>query len=156
LLVEADYVAGGVAEPGSDLGGVGADGLDDFALVGEDGVEGGGHALAHDVEQKAGLGGGRASEDEGAADLAGGVVKGGAAIAAFADGPVEDLVVEVGGARDVGGGEFDVADFSVGGGGEHGCRGRRHFSRGGDVGQGCAGERTPAAKAGFSLRLRHG
>jgi hypothetical protein len=75
LLVEADYVAGGVAEPGSDLGGVGADGLDDFALVGEDGVEGGGHAVAQDVKQKAGLGGGRASEDEGAADLAGGVVR---------------------------------------------------------------------------------
>ena len=54
------------------------------------------------------------SQDEGAADLAGGVVKGGAAIAAFADGPVEDLVVEVGGARDVGGGELEVADFSVG------------------------------------------
>jgi hypothetical protein len=65
LLVEADNVAGGVAEPGSDLGGVGAHGLDDFALVGEDGVEGGGHAVAHDVKQKAGLGGGRASEDEG-------------------------------------------------------------------------------------------
>ena len=46
LLIEADYVAGGVAEPGSDFGGVGADGLDDFALVGEDGVEGGGHAVA--------------------------------------------------------------------------------------------------------------
>ena len=65
MLVEADYVAGGVAEPGGDFGGVGADGLDDFALVGEDGVEGGGHAVAHDVKQKAGLGGGRASEDEG-------------------------------------------------------------------------------------------
>src|SRR5437016_14480732 len=65
LLVEADYVAGGVAEPGSDLGGGGADGLDDFALVGEDGVEGGGHAVAHDVKEKAGLGGGRAAEDEG-------------------------------------------------------------------------------------------
>jgi len=138
LLVEADYVAGGVAEPGGDFGGVGADGLDDFALVGEDGVEGGGHAVAHDVEQKAGLGGGWASEDEGAADLAGGVVKGGAAIAAFADGPVEDLVVEVGGARDVGGGELEVADFSVGVGGGHlgGC----HFNGGGGVGQ---GERRP-------------
>jgi hypothetical protein len=44
FLVEADYVAGGVAEPGSDFGSVGADGLDDFALVGEDGVEGGGQA----------------------------------------------------------------------------------------------------------------
>ena len=138
LLVEANYVAGGVAESGSDFGGVGADGLDDFALVGEDGVEGGGHAVAHDVKQKAGLGGGRASEDEGAADLAGGVVKGGAAIAAFADGPVEDLVVEVGGARDVGGRELEVADFAVGGGGGHlgGC----HSNGGGGVGQ---GERRP-------------
>jgi len=117
LLVEADYVAGGVAEPGSDFGGIGADGLDDFALVGEDGVEGGGHAVAQDVKQK----GGRASEDEGAADLAGGVVKGGAAIAALADGPVEDLVVEVGRARDVSGGELEVADFSVGGCGGHGA-----------------------------------
>src|SRR2546429_8012851 len=104
LLVEADYVAGGGAEPGSDFGGGGSDGLDDFALVGEDGVEGGGHAVAHNVKQKAGLGGGRASEDEGTADLAGGVVKGGAAIAAFADGPVEGLVVEVGGGRGGGGG----------------------------------------------------
>src|SRR2546429_3014785 len=112
LLVEADYVAGGVAEPGSDFGGVGSDGLDDFALVGEDGVEGGGHAVAHNVKQKAGLGGGRASEDEGAADLAGGVVKGGAAIAAFADGPVEDLVVEVGGAGGGGGGGLEGGSFS--------------------------------------------
>jgi hypothetical protein len=65
LLVEADNVAGGIAEPGGDLGGVGGDGLDDFALVGDDGVEGAGHAAAQDVKQKAGLGGGRASEDEG-------------------------------------------------------------------------------------------
>ena len=43
--------------------------------MGEDGVEGGGHAVAQDVKQKAGLGGGRASEDEGAADFAGGVVR---------------------------------------------------------------------------------
>jgi len=36
-------------------------GWDDFALVGEDGVEGGGYAVAQDVKKKAGLGGGRAS-----------------------------------------------------------------------------------------------
>src|SRR5438128_3341737 len=34
MLVEGDYVSGGIAEAGGDLGGVGADELDDLASVG--------------------------------------------------------------------------------------------------------------------------
>jgi hypothetical protein len=118
-LVEADDVSCGIAEAGGDFGGVGADGLDDFAAVSYDRVHRCGYAAYHDVNEEAGFCRGRATEDPSAVDFADGVVKGSAAIAAFADGPAEDLFLEVGGAGDVGGGHFDIADFSV-------CKGGRH------------------------------
>src|SRR3989442_12064784 len=64
LLAVGDYVSGGVAEAGGDLGGVCADGLDDFASVGDVGVVGGGHAKSPPFfrkarEQKDGAPGGR-------------------------------------------------------------------------------------------------
>lgn len=120
FLVEADYVAAGIAEAGGDLGGVSAEWLHDVAAGGDDGVQGGGHAVHHDVEQQAGLGGGRASKDPGAADFAGGVVKGGGAVSAFADVLAEGTAVEVGGAGNVGSGHFEVADLAVGARGGHG------------------------------------
>jgi hypothetical protein len=93
--------------------------LDDFAAVSYDRVHRCGYAAYHDVNEEAGFCRGRATEDPSAVDFADGVVKGSAAIAAFADGPAEDLFLEVGGAGDVGGGHFDIADFSV-------CKGGRH------------------------------
>ena len=114
FLVQPDYVAARIAEAGGDFGGVGAEGLHDLAAGGDDGVQGGGHAIHHDVEQQAGLGGGRASEDPGAADFAGGVVKGGGAISALADVPAEGAAVELGRARNVGGGHLEITDLAVG------------------------------------------
>ncbi len=55
LLVEADDVSCRVAEPRSDLGRVRADRLHELASVGDDRVKGGGHAVNHDVNEKAGL-----------------------------------------------------------------------------------------------------
>ena len=55
LLVEADHVSSRVAESGSDLGGVRADGLDELAAIGDDRVNRGGHAVHHDVKQQPGL-----------------------------------------------------------------------------------------------------
>src|SRR6266481_1334465 len=120
LLVEADDVSCRVAEPGSDLGCVRADWLHDFAAMGDDDVNGGGHTVNHDVKQQAGLGGGRTAEHPRAAHFAGSIVKSGATVAAFADVPAEDAFIEIGRARNVGGGHFDVTDFTVGKFGRHG------------------------------------
>ena len=58
------------------------------------------------------MAGGR--REPGTADLAGGVVKGDAAVIARADAPLEDALIEVRRAGYIGGRQFDVADFSVG------------------------------------------
>src|SRR6266481_9677570 len=114
LLVEADDVSSRIAEAGRDFWGVRADWLHDFAAMGDDDVNGGGHTVNHDVKQQAGLGGGRTAEHPRAAHFAGSIVKSGAAVAALADVPAEDAFIEIGRARNVGGGHFDVTDFTVG------------------------------------------
>jgi hypothetical protein len=58
MLVEADDVTCGVAEARGYLGSVGADGLNDFAAMGDDGVHGRSHAVHHDVKEQAGCCGG--------------------------------------------------------------------------------------------------
>jgi hypothetical protein len=45
--------------------------------------------------------------------LAGRIVKSSAAIAAFPDGPAEDLLIEIGRARNVRGGHLDVTNLSI-------------------------------------------
>ncbi len=55
LLVESNDVAGRVPEPRGDLGRVHADGLHDFASVGDYGVDGPCDAVDHDVEEEARL-----------------------------------------------------------------------------------------------------
>jgi hypothetical protein len=84
VLVEADDVSARIAEPGGDFGGVGADRLHDFAAMGYNGVNSGGHTINHDVKEEAGLSRGRAAEHPRAAHFAGGIVKSGAAVAALA------------------------------------------------------------------------
>jgi hypothetical protein len=55
LLVEADHVAGGIAETSRYLGRIGADGLHDLAAVDLDGIDSRGHAVNHDVNEQARL-----------------------------------------------------------------------------------------------------
>jgi hypothetical protein len=123
LLIEAQDVAGGVAETGGDFGSVGANGLYDFAAVSDYGLYGFRDAVDHDVDEQAGSWRGRALEYPGSTDFVDRIVEGEVAVATLADVPSEDSVVEVGGAGDVGGGHFDVADFSVGAGWGHGGSG---------------------------------
>src|SRR2546428_14104779 len=59
LLVEADDVSRGIAETRSHLRRVRADRLDERASVSNDGVDGRGHAVPHDVDEQAGLRGRR-------------------------------------------------------------------------------------------------
>lgn len=81
--------------------------------VGDDYLNGGGHTIEHQVQQKARGRGRWASENPGAARLAGCVVKGGRAIAALPDVSAEDALVKLRRAHDIGGGHLDVADFAV-------------------------------------------
>lgn len=118
-MIEADDVAAGIAEAGCDLRGVYSDGLDDVAPVRHYSVDGCGYAVHHDVDHEAGLRGGWPSLHPGTAYLANCVIKSGSAVAALADLPAEDFVVEIGGAGYVRGGYLDVTDFSVSEGGWH-------------------------------------
>jgi hypothetical protein len=96
LLEEADYVSCGIAEPGSDFGRVATDRLHALASVSDDRVQGGSHAVYHDVKQKARPRGGRTPGNPGAAHFADRIVKRCAAIPAFPDVPAEDAFVELG------------------------------------------------------------
>ena len=75
MLVEAENVAAGIAETRGNFWGVGADGLCDFAAIGGDRGDGGGHIVNHDVNHEAGSCGGRAIEDPHAADFVDAVVE---------------------------------------------------------------------------------
>src|ERR1700731_4582106 len=83
LLVEADHVSSRVAESRSDLGRVRADRLNDLAPIGDDGFNGSGRAVDHDVNEKAGLCGWRTPKKPSAAHLARRVVKGDVTITAL-------------------------------------------------------------------------
>src|SRR6202022_1026854 len=113
MLVDAEDIAGGVAEVCGDLAGVASDGLYDLSSQGGDCIAGGGDAVDHDVDEEARGGGGRPLEGPGAADLADGVVEGEAAVAAVPKAPAEGLPVEGRGEGDVEGRDFDGADFAV-------------------------------------------
>src|SRR5258708_6221218 len=113
VFVDAEAVAAGVAEVSDDLAGVGVDGQDDLAAVGGDEVDGGGGAVDHDGDDDAGVGEWAAVENPHAADLDA-VVEGYGAVAVLAQLPAEDVGVEGGGDGRIGGGDFEVEDFSVG------------------------------------------
>jgi len=89
LLVQAEDVSTRVEEARRDLRRVCADRLRNLTPVGDDSVNGVGHTIDHHIQQKAGCRGRWASENPGAAYLAGCVVKGGLAIAALPDVPAE-------------------------------------------------------------------
>ena len=55
FLIQADHVSCRVAEPRRDLGCVHADRLRDLSPIGDDHFKGRGHAVHHDVNEKAGL-----------------------------------------------------------------------------------------------------
>ncbi len=101
LLVDAEDVAGGISEAGGDFGVVASDGLGDLASGGGDGLDCCGGIVDHDVDEEARIDRWLAVEDPGAADLAGGVVKGCAPVASLADVPAKDGLVELGGVGDV-------------------------------------------------------
>src|SRR5689334_9037303 len=90
LLIEADDVPSRVAKPCCDFGCVRADRLHDLTPIGHNHVEGCGHTIDHDVDQKARRRSRRAPADPGAAYLASRVVKGGVTITALPDVPAED------------------------------------------------------------------
>jgi hypothetical protein len=119
MLVDAEEIAGGVVEVGRDLACGGVDGLDDLAAAGSDETDGAGGIVDHDGDDDAWLSRRRAIEDPHSAYFVDTIVKGDGAIAVDAQGPSKDGGVEGGGDGDVGGGDFEVADFSVGEGGWH-------------------------------------
>src|SRR5439155_2758197 len=113
LLVQADHISSRITEPRRDLGCVRADWLHDLAPIGYHSVNGRGHAVHQDVKEEPGLSCGRAPEDPRAAHSPGCIVKSSATIAAFADGPAEHSLVELGRARNVRCGHLDVTDLPV-------------------------------------------
>src|ERR1700760_1655640 len=94
LLVETEYVATRVAEAGGDFGGIGSEGLDNLASMGDYGFHGLGYAVDPDVDHEAGLGCGWASLDPSAAHLSDSVVEGCGSVAALPDIPTEYFAVE--------------------------------------------------------------
>src|ERR1700686_3944145 len=119
LLVETDDVSSRIAESGRDLRRIASDRLHDFASIGDDFAERCLDAVDHYVDHEAGSRSGRPSEDPGAADLPNAVVKSGPPIGALTDAPAEGFMVEIGGPRDVGSGDLDVANLAVGECGGH-------------------------------------
>ena len=85
----------------------------DSFKFGGDGCEGCGHVVIHDVNHQTWSCRRRAAEDPCAADFSDAVVKRDGAIVALADLPAENFFLEAEGERDVGGGDFDVANFYV-------------------------------------------
>src|SRR5262245_16169214 len=95
LLVEADDVSTRVAKPRRNLWSVSPDGLHDLAAIREACLRSVSHAINHHVEQQSRRGRGWPSKDPRSTHLASRVVKGYAAIAAFADVPAEYFLVEI-------------------------------------------------------------
>src|SRR5262245_11582376 len=113
FLVEAEHVACRIAKARGDLWCIPADGLDDLAAVGDDGVDGRGHAVHHDVNEKPRLRRRRPAAHPTAAHFADRVVERKGAVAPLPDVPAEYFRVEVGRATDVCGRDFYVTDLAV-------------------------------------------
>src|SRR5215472_2948726 len=128
FLIETNDITAGIAKPGRDFGRIGPDGLHDLPTGGDDRADGRFDAIDHDVDHEAWGGQGRAPQHPGAADLAGCVVKRGAAIGSLANIPAEGLAIELSRAGNVSSRHLDIADFSVRSGG-HGERSCTHFGR---------------------------
>src|SRR5215469_14294645 len=122
LLEYPDHVSSRIAKARGDLRCIASDRLHDLASVGGDQINGGGHAVDHDVNQKAWCSGRRAPKHPRAADFVDSIVKRDAAIAPLPNIPAKDTLVEVGGAGNVGGRHFDIANLAVGERGSHSAR----------------------------------
>src|SRR5207237_7300813 len=95
LLVEADHIARGIAEPSADLRRILADRLHDLPPSRRHGVEGGGNVVYHHVDHEAGCGRGRPSRDPCSAHLSHAVIEGRRAVAALTSLPAEDVAIEL-------------------------------------------------------------
>ena len=113
MLVDAEDVACWIAEVSSDLAGFGVDGLNDLATVGGDEIDGCGCVIDHDGDDDAQLVGWRTIENPHSTYLDT-VIKCSGAIGVLAKFPAEDGGVEGGRDGYIGGGNFEVADFTVG------------------------------------------
>src|SRR4051794_15452090 len=119
LLIQPKHIPARIAEPRRYFWRVHADRLHDLAAVCEDRFDRDVHVIGHDVDEDAGSRRRWAANNPCSADLARCVIEGEMAVATFARRPAEDLRIEIGGALDVGGRNFDVADLSVGVGRRH-------------------------------------
>src|SRR5262249_12939297 len=104
---------------GGNLGSVNSDRLDNRATVRDDPVESRRDAVDHDVQEQAGLSGGRAIGKPGSADFTRGVVVRRAAVTALPGGPAKHGSIESGRLIDVVGNKLDVADLAVRARGRH-------------------------------------
>src|SRR6266850_3187319 len=94
LLIKADDISCRITKSRGYLRCVHTDRLHNRASVSNDGVDGCGYAVNHDVDQEAGLRRRSAAEHPCSAHLAHRVVKGGTAVAALPDLPSENLFVK--------------------------------------------------------------
>jgi hypothetical protein len=120
FLIEAEQVAARIAEVRDQLGGIKAKRLDDLAAKGFNLRDCLANVADHDGDDKAWMGRGCLPGVERAAYFSDGVIERRRPVAARADVPAEDFMVELGRARRIAGGELDVADLSVLGCGHHG------------------------------------
>ena len=113
LLVQAEYIAGGIPEPCSDFGRVRADRLCNLTTICDNCLDGPDNTVNHYVYQQARLGCGRAAEHPGAADFADPIVECSITVSALPCLPAKDFLVEFSRALNVGSRDLDIAYFAV-------------------------------------------
>jgi hypothetical protein len=96
LLIKTDYISRRIAESRSDFRRVHADRLHELAAIGNNGVNGHGDTVNHNVDQQTGLLHRLPTDYPCAADFAHRVVKSSAAVVALSDLPAENLFVKIG------------------------------------------------------------
>jgi hypothetical protein len=124
LLEDPNHVASRIAKSGCDFWGIGPDRLYDLASIRDHLIHGRGHAVHDDVNKQPGRGGRRALQHPGSAHLVDLVIESCRAVSAPADIPSEYALIELSGAGNIYGRNFDIANFAVGE-----CRGRTGFPR---------------------------
>src|SRR6266540_2732210 len=82
LLIETEDIPCGIAKPRSNLGSIRADRLHDLASVSDDGVDGRGNVVNHDVDLQPGLARWRPTGYLGATDLTDAIIERSAAVTA--------------------------------------------------------------------------
>jgi hypothetical protein len=113
-LVKSQNIPSGITEPSRDLRRIGTDWLHQLSSIRENGINGGGNAVAPDVYQKSRASGRWPSDNPSATDGTAWIVEGNSAIAASSKLPSENRRVKFRGTPDVDSGKFNVTDFTVG------------------------------------------